>query len=50
MHFRIFEQLLQMGQEMGSERRPKSAANVEGIPLELQNTWGAESTGKGNLF
>ena len=25
-----------MGQEMGSERRPKSAANVEGILLDLQ--------------
>ena len=48
--FPIFEQLMEMAQEMGFERRPKSAANVEGIPLELQILGVLRVLGRGTCF
>ena len=34
--FPVFRKLLEMAQTLGFDERPKSAAGVEGIPLEIQ--------------
>ena len=48
--FGLFLELLVYGQQLGFELRPKSFANIEGIPLELKILGVLRVLGRGTCF